>query len=139
MFEQYSYRWFFTLLIFLLTVSRIFYKYWIEKERFISARYAFGTPLFLLHIFLYNLISLEVCFLSWGTLPSILRHNVYPQESYIHIVDKAICMRIFVVCNESKISDTEALREGSLSGEECLVSQITSSIPCFLLYIDACM
>ena len=29
------------------------------------------------------------------------------------------------MCNESKISDTEALRERNLSGEECLVSQIT--------------
>lgn len=67
---------------------------WIlNRERFILARYAFGTSLFLLHIFLFNLISLEVRFLSWGTLPRILRHNVYAQESHIHIDDKAICMR----------------------------------------------
>ena len=94
MFEQYSYRWFFHSIDFFAYSFQNFL--WIlNRKRFILARYAFGISLFLLHIFLFNLISLEVRFLSRGTLPSILRHNVYAQESHIHVDDKAICMRSF--------------------------------------------
>lgn len=96
MFEQQNYRRYFTLYgYFLPMVSIIFYEYWIERERLISGMYVFGTFLFLLHVFLHNLISLDVCLLSWSTLPSILRHNVYPQGFQSHTDDKAIYIRDF--------------------------------------------